>query len=151
MFPPCTYIYIYIYIHTYIHISPSLPSPLPLFLFLSVILSLSLFVCFALLRFGHLSLPLSVSISRYEGICVSIRPYAAVWTCSVQSAKERITLPSQIRIPSWWMPSSLWCLVGDGGMGYGDNYWELYRDYYRDPFPHSLLSTRQSLAQSEAD
>ena len=32
-------------------------------------------------------------------------------------------------------------------MGYGDDYWGLYnRDYYRDPFPHSLLSTRQSRA-----
>ena len=28
-------------------------------------------------------------------------------------------------------------------MDYGDNYWGLYRDYYRDPFPHSLLSTRE--------
>ena len=28
-------------------------------------------------------------------------------------------------------------------MDYGDYYWGLYRDYYRDPFPHSLLSTRQ--------
>ena len=28
-------------------------------------------------------------------------------------------------------------------MGYGDDYWGLYRDYYRDPFPHSLLSTRE--------
>ena len=28
-------------------------------------------------------------------------------------------------------------------MGYGDYYWGLYRDYYRDPFPHSPLSTRQ--------
>ena len=26
-------------------------------------------------------------------------------------------------------------------MGYGDYYWG--RDYYRDPFPHSLLSTRE--------
>ena len=25
-------------------------------------------------------------------------------------------------------------------MGYGDYYWVLYRDYYRDPLPHSLLS-----------
>ena len=25
---------------------------------------------------------------------------------------------------------------------FGD--WGLYRDYYRDPFPHSLLRTRQS-------
>ena len=24
-------------------------------------------------------------------------------------------------------------------MGYGGDYWGLYRDYYRDPFPHSLL------------
>ena len=30
-------------------------------------------------------------------------------------------------------------------MDYGDYYWGLYRDYYRDPFPQSLLSTRQSL------
>ena len=28
-------------------------------------------------------------------------------------------------------------------MDYGDYYWGLYRGYYRDPFPHSLLSTRQ--------
>ena len=28
-------------------------------------------------------------------------------------------------------------------MDYGDYCWGLYRDYYRDPFPHSLLSTRQ--------
>ena len=28
-------------------------------------------------------------------------------------------------------------------MDYGDYYWGLYRDYCRDPFPHSLLSTRQ--------
>ena len=25
-------------------------------------------------------------------------------------------------------------------MDYGDYYWKIYRDYYRDPFPHSLLS-----------
>ena len=24
-------------------------------------------------------------------------------------------------------------------MGYGDYYWGLYGDYYRDPFSHSLL------------
>ena len=28
-------------------------------------------------------------------------------------------------------------------MGYGDYYLELYGDYYRDTFPHSLLRTRQ--------
>ena len=28
--------------------------------------------------------------------------------------------------------------IGNGGMGYGGDYWGLYRDYYRDPFPHSL-------------
>ena len=32
-------------------------------------------------------------------------------------------------------------------MGYGDCYRALYRDYYRDPFPHSLLSTRESFRQ----
>ena len=30
-------------------------------------------------------------------------------------------------------------------MDYGDDYWGLYRDYYRDPFPYSLLSTRQKM------
>ena len=29
-------------------------------------------------------------------------------------------------------------------MDYGDSYWGFYRDYYRDPFPHSLLSTTQA-------
>ena len=28
-------------------------------------------------------------------------------------------------------------------MDYGDEYWGFYREYYRDPFPHSLPSTRQ--------
>ena len=28
-------------------------------------------------------------------------------------------------------------------MDYGDYSWGLHRDYYRDPFPHSLLSTRE--------
>ena len=27
-------------------------------------------------------------------------------------------------------------------MDYGDYDWGLYRDYYRDPYPHSLLRTR---------
>ena len=27
------------------------------------------------------------------------------------------------------------CLVGNGGRDYGDYYWGLYRDFYRDPFP----------------
>ena len=39
--------------------------------------------------------------------------------------------------------SSPWCLLGTGGMDYGGYSWGLYRDYYRDPFPHSLLSTRE--------
>ena len=28
-------------------------------------------------------------------------------------------------------------------MDYGDYYWGLIRGYYKDPVPHSLLSTRQ--------
>ena len=32
-----------------------------------------------------------------------------------------------------------------GGVGYGDYYWGLDRDYYRDPVPHSLLSPRQTI------
>ena len=50
-------------------------------------------------------------------------------------------------VSSWcWL--SVWFLVGNGGMGYGDYIWGLYRDYYRDPFPHSLLRTRQLLWMS---
>ena len=30
---------------------------------------------------------------------------------------------------------TVWCLVGKGGMDYGDEYWGLHRGYYRDPFP----------------
>ena len=37
------------------------------------------------------------------------------------------------------------CLVlsREWGNGYGDYYWGLYKYYFRDPFPHSLLRTRQ--------
>ena len=38
---------------------------------------------------------------------------------------------------------TVWFLVGNGGMDYGDYYEGLYRDYYRDRSPHSLLSTRE--------
>ena len=41
--------------------------------------------------------------------------------------------------------ASVWCLVGNGGMDYWDYDWGLYRGYCRDPFPHSLLSTREAL------
>ena len=37
-----------------------------------------------------------------------------------------------------------WCLGGNGGMDYRDC-WGVYRDYYMDPFPHSLLSTREKV------
>ena len=40
------------------------------------------------------------------------------------------------------MPLTVWFLAGNGGMRYWDYYWGLYRGYYTDPFPHSLLSTR---------
>ena len=36
-------------------------------------------------------------------------------------------------------------------MDYADDYWGLYRDYYRDPFSHSLLSTRQYTKQAVED
>ena len=39
---------------------------------------------------------------------------------------------------------TVWFLVGNGGMCYGDYYWGTYRDYYRDPSPPSLLSTREA-------
>ena len=41
-----------------------------------------------------------------------------------------------------WGPAAGW-KKGNGGMDYRDLYSGLYRDYYRDPFPHSLLSTRE--------
>ena len=37
-------------------------------------------------------------------------------------------------------------LRGNGGMDYEDYYWGLYRDYNRDPFPHSLVSTKEYLS-----
>ena len=27
---------------------------------------------------------------------------------------------------------------------YGDYYWGFYKDYHRDPFPHFIVSTRES-------
>ena len=56
--------------------------------------------------------------------------------------------PAQIPKPckAYKPHQTLWFLAGNGGMGYWDNYCGLYRDYYRDPFPHSLLRTRQSRA-----
>ena len=41
-------------------------------------------------------------------------------------------------------PNQVPTLVGSGGTDYGDDCWGKNRDYYRDPFPHSLLSNRQS-------
>ena len=35
-------------------------------------------------------------------------------------------------------------------MDYGDYYSVLYKNYYGDPFPHSLLSTRQLFASVRA-
>ena len=48
-------------------------------------------------------------------------------------------------IPLTPRPSTLNYLVlrREWGNGLWDYYWGLYRDYYRDPFPHSLLSTRE--------
>ena len=40
---------------------------------------------------------------------------------------------------------NVWFLVKNGGMDHGDYYWGLYRDYDRDPFPHSLLRTGQNM------
>ena len=50
--------------------------------------------------------------------------------------------------PSSHLHSLVWFEVGNGGMDVGDDYWVLYRDYYRDPFPHSLLSTRELCQKS---
>ena len=45
-------------------------------------------------------------------------------------------------------PKTPWCLVGHGGMDIEDYYWGLYRGYYRDPFPNSLLGTRQKTSET---
>ena len=37
---------------------------------------------------------------------------------------------------------------GKRGLDYEDCYWEFYRYYYKDPFPHSLLSTRERTSLS---
>ena len=42
-----------------------------------------------------------------------------------------------------WFEVAIACLVLSREWGNGDYYWGLYRDYYKDPFPHSLLSTRE--------
>ena len=47
------------------------------------------------------------------------------------------------------MEKSVWFLAGNGGMGHWDYYWALYRDHYKDPFPHSLLSTKQKFGNPE--
>ena len=38
----------------------------------------------------------------------------------------------------------VWCLVGNGGMDYGDYYWGLYRGYYRDPFTKNQTAKQYS-------
>ena len=40
--------------------------------------------------------------------------------------------------------TTVWCLVGNGGMDIGDYYWGLYRD----PFPHSLLRTKETTSRT---
>ena len=39
-------------------------------------------------------------------------------------------LSSAPKVQHLKLEESPWCLVGNGGMGYGDYYWGLYRDYY---------------------
>ena len=60
---------------------------------------------------------------------------------------------SQLRVCGWSQQVScttdcntVWSLVGNGGMGYWAYYKGPLRDYHRDPFTHSLLSTRQYIA-----
>ena len=55
-----------------------------------------------------------------------------------------ITLSDAQIQPGARVQTSVWFLVGNGGMGYWDYYRGLYMDYHKDPFRHSLLSTRQT-------
>ena len=59
---------------------------------------------------------------------------------------EGLSQPGTSQALSAW-DLSPWCLVGNGGMDYGDYYYyrEVNRDYYKDPFPHSLQSTMEKL------
>ena len=43
---------------------------------------------------------------------------------------------------------TVWFLVGNGGMDYGDYYWGLYKDCHRDPFPHSYQDPDRRFASS---
>ena len=40
--------------------------------------------------------------------------------------------------------NAVWFFVGNGGMGYRGYYKGPLRDHHRDPFPDSLLSTREN-------
>ena len=69
-------------------------------------------------------------------------------TDGCRSDKLEQVLQAAIMVPrtsgvSHHILKTVWFLVGNGGMDYEDYYWGLYGDYYRDPFPQSLLSTRQ--------
>ena len=49
--------------------------------------------------------------------------------------------------PTSFLGAIILCLVLSKEWEPGAYYWGLYRDYYRDPFPHSLLSIRESYGQ----
>ena len=52
--------------------------------------------------------------------------------------------PRRIRGSQSFLRDFCLMLRREWGNGLWGNSWGLYRDYYRDPFPHSLLSTRGS-------
>ena len=48
------------------------------------------------------------------------------------------------KMRAWIDPHiTVWFLLGNGGMGCGDYYWGLCRDYYNGSIPPFPLSTRE--------
>ena len=72
--------------------------------------------------------------------------YIYIWICGVYFLIRGWWSPRILRGSSWASSLLSGSLLGNGGMDYGDYWWGLYRGYNGNPFPHSLLSTRQTTA-----
>ena len=70
-------------------------------------------------------------------------PYGALEIYKAFRGIERHKRTLRVLVPSLARKKTVWFLVGNGLWDY---YWRLYRDYHRDPFPYSLLRTRQKTA-----
>ena len=103
-----------------------------------------------------------LSLSLYVNMCICVYIYVYVSTyfymvarvvavpcaCTSPARKRgdhlsllRITCNFPTRERALSPKKTPWCLGRNGGMDCKDYHLGLYRDYYKDPFPHSLLST----------